>query len=281
MVFKAWTDPAQFGRWFPPDHFSAPVCELDVRPGGSLRIDMKGDDDAGDFAGAVFPAKGVYREVVPNERLAFTLKGLEEGPPPMVLTTVVFEDQGRKTKVTIYQTAETVADYDELVKIGASEGLRQSLDKLTVLLAGKGPDTTVSVTGRSLTLTRVFDAPRDLVWQAYTDSAHIVKWMFAQDWEAPFAETDVRSGGRFRIGMRPADHSEEGFVFDGTYREVVKPERIVQVIGDGRVMTTTFEDQRGKTKLTLTVEMSLGEEQERTGWTQILEHFAQHIATIS
>jgi uncharacterized protein YndB with AHSA1/START domain len=280
MVFKAWTDPAQFGRWFPPDHFSAPVCQLDVRSGGSLRIDMKGDDDAGDFAGAVFPAKGVYREVVPNERLVFTLKGVEEGPPPMVLTTVIFEDQGRKTKVTIYQTAETVADYEELVKIGASEGLRQSLDKLAVLV-GKGPDTTVSVTGRTLALTRVFDAPRDLVWQAFTDPAHIVKWMFSNDWESPFANTDVRPGGKFEIGMRPADHSEDGFTFAGTYREVVKPERIVQVIGDGRVMTTTFEDQRGKTKLTLTVEMSLGEEQERTGWTQILEHFAQHIATIS
>jgi uncharacterized protein YndB with AHSA1/START domain len=139
----------------------------------------------------------------------------------------------------------------------------------------------VSAEKRVLTLTRVFDAPRDLVWKAYTDPAHIVKWMFAKDWESPFAETDVRPGGAFRIGMRPADHSEDGFTFDGTYREVRKPERIVQVIGDGRVVTTTFEDQRGKTKLTLSVEMEMGEEQERTGWTQILEHLAEHVATLS
>jgi uncharacterized protein YndB with AHSA1/START domain len=139
----------------------------------------------------------------------------------------------------------------------------------------------VSAEKRVLTLTRVFDAPRDLVWTAYTDPAHIVKWMFAKDWESPFAETDVRPGGAFRIGMRPADHREDGFTFDGTYREVRKPERIVQVIGDGRVVTTTFEDQRGKTKLTLSVEMAMGEEQERTGWTQILEHLAEHVATLS
>ena len=101
LVYRAWTDPRQLALWFPPEHFTAPVCQLDVRPGGALRIDMKGDDDAGDFAGAVFPAVGVYREVVPNERLAFTLKGLEEGPPPMVLTTVIFEDQGRKTKLSL------------------------------------------------------------------------------------------------------------------------------------------------------------------------------------
>jgi len=280
LVYRAWTDPKQFARWFPPEHFSAPICELDVRPGGVLRVHMKGDPDAGDFAGTVFPAKGVYREVVANERLVFTFKGEEEGPPPMVLTTVIFEDQGRKTKLTIHQTAETVADFEELKKIGASEGMRQSLDKLNALLAGQAPDTTVNVTGRTLTLTRVFDAPRDLVWAAFTDPTHIVKWMFSNDWESPFAETDLRPGGRFRIGMRPADHSEEGFVFDGTYREIVRPERIVQVIGDGRVMKTTFEDVGGKTKLVLTVEMSQGEEQERQGWTEIVEHLAKHVATL-
>jgi uncharacterized protein YndB with AHSA1/START domain len=81
--------------------------------------------------------------------------------------------------------------------------------------------------------------------------------------------------------MRPADHSEEGFTLDGTYREAVKPERIVQVLSDGRVMTTTFEDQKGKTKLTLSVEMAESEEQERTGYTQILENFAKHVASLS
>lgn len=282
LVYKAWTDPKQFAKWFPPEHFSTPVCELDVRPGGVLRIHMRGDDDAGDFAGKVFPGKGVYREVVPNERLAFTFEGEGEGgSPPALLMTVIFEDQGRKTKVTIHQTAETVAGYEEMVKIGAAEGLRQSLDKLGVLLEGEAADTHASVAGRSLSLTRVFDAPRDIVWQAFTDPAHIVKWMFANDWESPFAETDVRAGGRFRIGMRPADHSEEGFVFEGTYQEIVKPERVVQLIGDGRVMKTTFEDVGGKTRLTLTVEMAMSEEQERAGYTQILQHLAAHIATLS
>jgi len=279
LVYRAWTDPKEFGKWFPPLGFSAARCELDVRPGGALRIDMKGGDDAGEFAGVVFPGKGVYREVVPNERLSFTFEGEDAATQPELLMTVVFEDEGRKTKLTIYQVAKTIADYEELLKIGATEGLGQSLDKLAALLGGGGA--TATVTGRTLTVTRVFDAPRELVWQAYTDPKHIVKWMFAKDWEAPFAETDVRPGGAFRIGMRPADHSEEGFTLDGTYREAVKPERIVQVLSDGRVMTTTFEDQKGKTKLTLSVEMAEGEEQERTGYTQILENLAKHVASLS
>ena len=279
LVFKAWTDPKQLAQWFPPKDFTAPVCDVDPRPGGVFRVHMKGPD-APPMNGQVFPGEGVFREVVLNERLAFTFAGDGDVPPP-VLVTVLFEAQGNKTKLTVKQTAETVAAYEALVKLGVSEGLSQSFEKLDVLLAGKGPDTAVSVTGKNLALTRVFDAPRELVWKAYTDPAHIVKWMFSKDWESPFAETDLRPGGKFRIGMRPADHSEEGFTFDGTYREVKRLERIVQVIGDGRVMTTTFEDQRGKTKLSLTVEMSESEEQERTGWTQILEHFAQHIATMS
>ena len=279
LVYRAWTDPKQLEKWFPPLGFTSPRCELDVRPGGTLRIDMKGGDDAGEFAGVVFPGKGVYREVVPNERLSFTFEGEDAASQPQILMTVLFEDEGRKTRLTIYQVAKTVADYEELLKIGATEGLGQSLDKLAALLAGSG--TTAAVKGRTLTLTRVFDAPRDLVWTAYTDPKHIVKWMFAKDWETPFAETDVRPGGAFRIGMRPADHSEEGFTFDGRYREVVKPERLIQDLGDGRVMTTTFEDQKGKTKLTLSVEMAESEEQERTGYSQILENLAKHLATLT
>jgi uncharacterized protein YndB with AHSA1/START domain len=279
LVYRAWTDPKEFGKWFPPLGFSAAGCELDVRPGGTLRIDMKGGVDAGEFAGVVFPGKGVYREVVPNERLSFTFEGEDAAAQPQILMTVVFEDEGRRTKVTIYQVAKTVADYEELLKIGATEGLGQSLDKLAALLEGGGTD--AAVTGRTLTLVRVFNAPRDLVWEAYTDPKHIVKWSFAKDWESPFAETDVRPGGAFRIGMRPADLSEEGFTFEGTYREVKRPERIVQDLGDGRVMTTTFEDQEGKTKLTLSVEMALDEGQERTGWSQILENLAKHVATMT
>ena len=273
-VYKAWTDPTQLGQWFPPKDFTSPRCEVDARPGGIFRCDMRGPD------GAVFVGKGVFREVVPNERLVFTFAG-EEAVPPPILVTVLLEAQGNKTKLTIHQTAETVADYEALLKLGVTEGLRQSFEKLDALLARTATRTIASVAGRVLTLTRVFDAPRELVWKAYTDPKHIVKWSFANNWESPFAETDVRPGGAFRIGMRPADHSQEGFAFEGTYREVVKPERIVQVIGDGRVMTTTFEDQQGKTKLTLSVEMSQAEEQERAGWTQILEHLSEHVATLT
>lgn len=282
LVYRAWTDPKQLAKWFPPEGFTSPRCEIDPRPGGVFRVDMKAPDGP-PFNGKVYPGPGVVREVVPNERLVFSMEPeLGDGQTmPMVLMTVTFEDQAGKTKLTVEQTLPSVADLETMTKTGMAEGIRQSLDKLAGVLSGNGTDRGVTVSGRTLTLVRVFAAPRELVWTAYTDPTNITKWMFANDWESPFAETDLRAGGVFRFGMRPADHSNEGFVFEGTYREVAKPERIVQVIGDGRVMTTTFEEVLGGTRLTLALDMAMGEEQERAGYGQILDHFAAHVATLS
>ena len=168
-----------------------------------------------------------------------------------------------------------------MAKQGMREGINESLGKLAGVLSGNATDRGVAVEGRTLTLVRVFDAPRELVWTAYTDPKHVTKWLFANDWECPSAEIDLRVGGAFNIGMRPADHSEEGFMLGGTYREVVKPERLVQEIGDGRTITTSFDEVLGGTRLTVSVQMAMDEAQERAGYAQILDHFSQHLATLS
>jgi uncharacterized protein YndB with AHSA1/START domain len=283
LVYRAWIDPKQVAKWFPPEGFTSPRCEIDPRPGGVMRVDMKAPDGP-PFNGQVFAGPGVFREVVPNERLVFTMAPeIEPGQSmPTVLMSVRFEDVGKKTRLTIEQTLPTVADFEIMAKQGMREGLNESLGKLAGVLSGNATDRGVSVSDRTLTLVRVFDAPRELVWTAYTDPKHVTTWFFANDWEAPFAEIDLREGGTFNVGMRPADHSHEGFTFGGTYREVVKPERIVQAIGDGRVMTTTFEELLGGgTRLTLSLEMAVEEERERAGYTQILDHFSAHLATLS
>ena len=282
LVYKAWTDPKQLAKWFPPEGFSTAACELDVRVGGTVRIDMQAP--AGEpFSGAVFPGRGTYTDVVPNERLAFTfVPEMPDGTKMSeVLMTVWFEEQAGRTKVTIHQTLATVADYEAMVKQGMSQGINESLGKLAGVLSGNDTDRGVEVTGRTLTLTRVFKAPRPLVYRCLVEPEHITKWFFANDWESPTAEIDARVGGKFAVGMRPVDGSAEGFVFGGTFREVVSNERIVWLIGDGRVMTTTLEDVAGGTRLTLSVEMAMSEEQERGGYTQILDHFAAHLASLS
>ena len=282
LVYRAWTDPKELAKWFPPEGFSSPRCEVDPRPGGVFRVDMKAPDGP-PFDGRVFPGPGIVREAIANERLVFAMSPeMGDGQKmPTVVTTVRFEDHDGKTRLTVEQTLPTVEDFKTMAETGMVEGIRQSLDKLAGVLSGDPCDRGSSVTGRTLTLVRVFDAPRELVWMAVTDPTHITKWMFANEWETPLAEADLRVGGSFRLGMRPADHSHEGFVLEGTYREVVMPERAVLVISDGRVMTTALDEVLGGTRLTLSIEMAMSEEQERAGYTQILRHLAEHLATLS
>jgi len=96
LVFKAWTSPKQVAQWWGPRGFSNPVCELDLRPGGAIRIHMRRPD------GTVYPMTGVYHEIVEPERLVFTSAALGGDGSPMfeVLTTVTFAEQNGKTKQT-------------------------------------------------------------------------------------------------------------------------------------------------------------------------------------
>ena len=131
LVFKAWTDPKIVAQWWGPHRFTNPVCELDPRPGGAIRIHMRGPD------GTVYPMTGVYQEVVEPERIVFTSAALDASGNAMfeVLTTVTFAEEGGKTKQilrtrVIKSTAEA-APY----LAGMEAGWTQSLDRLTAYLA--------------------------------------------------------------------------------------------------------------------------------------------------
>ncbi len=96
-VFKAWTHPKHVAQWWGPKGFTNPVCELDVRPGGAIRIDMRGPD------GTVYPMSGVYQKIVEPEQLVFTSAAMDEKGNPLfeVLNTVAFAERGDKTKLTL------------------------------------------------------------------------------------------------------------------------------------------------------------------------------------
>jgi uncharacterized protein YndB with AHSA1/START domain len=131
LVFKLWTDPKHVARWWGPQRFTNPVCELDLRPGGAILIHMRSPD------GTVYPMTGVYQEVVPPERLVFTSAALDSDGIPMfeVLTTVTFAKEGGKTKQilrarVIKRTAQA-APY----LAGMEEGWTQSLERLAAYVS--------------------------------------------------------------------------------------------------------------------------------------------------
>ena len=131
LVFKAWTDPKQVAQWWGPHGFTNPVCDLDVRPGGAIRIHMRGPD------GTVYPMTGVYNEVVEPERLVFTSAALDADGNPMfeVLTTVTFAEQGGKTKqIMRARVIKSTAEAAPYIK-GMEAGWTQSLERLAKSLA--------------------------------------------------------------------------------------------------------------------------------------------------
>jgi len=137
-VWKAWTETRQLAQWWGPAGFTNPLCEADVRPGGVLRIDMRGPD------GTVYPMTGVYREVVAPERLVFTVSALDEKGRPIfeVLNTVTFAKQDGKTRLTVRaQVVKKTAGADAYLK-GMEEGWSQSFERLEALLKQSTRETT-------------------------------------------------------------------------------------------------------------------------------------------
>jgi uncharacterized protein YndB with AHSA1/START domain len=131
LVFKAWTDPKHVQQWWSPHGFTNPVCELDARPGGAIRIHMRGPD------GTVYPMTGEYREVVEPERIVFISAALDSGGKPMfeVLTTVTLaESAGRTTLTMRAQVVKTTGQAAQHIA-GIEVGWTQSLERFAKHLA--------------------------------------------------------------------------------------------------------------------------------------------------
>jgi uncharacterized protein YndB with AHSA1/START domain len=131
-VFRAWTDPDLLKQWFAPLPYTTPVAELDVRTGGANLIVMR------DPQGNDLPNRGVYLEVVENERLVITnayTKAWEPSEKPFMTVILTFEDEGGKTRYTARVLHWTAADREAHEKMGFHEGWGQCADQLAALVA--------------------------------------------------------------------------------------------------------------------------------------------------
>jgi uncharacterized protein YndB with AHSA1/START domain len=144
-------------------------------------------------------------------------------------------------------------------------------------------------TDRQLVVTRVIDAPRRLVFKAWTDPEQVAHWWGPQGFTTTFCDMDIRVGGKFRCCMRSPEGTDHWKC--GVYREIVAPERIVFTFawedaagnpGHELLTTVTFAEQGTKTRLTLhqaVFETIVGCDGHRRGWTSCLERFADYMTT--
>jgi len=120
-----------------------------------------------------------------------------------------------------------------------------------------GATTFTTPSDREIAATRVFDAPRRLVYEAHTNPKHLPNWMLGPEgWTMPVCEIDLRPGGAWHFVWRKADGSE--MAMRGTYKEVVPPEKLVTTESWGAdwpetINTLTLTEKDGKTILTQTI----------------------------
>lgn len=128
-LFKAWT--TQLPLWWGPHGTTTPVCEMDLRPGGLFRTVMRAPD------GTEFSTRGVFLEVVENERIVFT-DAYDPGwaPAPDIFFTAIttFEEiPGGRTNYTARAVHWTIANREKHEKMGFHQGWGESLDRLVAI----------------------------------------------------------------------------------------------------------------------------------------------------
>lgn len=131
-LYRCWTEPTLLKQWFAPQPYTTPKAEMDVRAGGSSLIVMRGPD------GQDMPNRGVYLDVVPNERLVFTDAFTEAWQPsakPFMTGILTFEKQDGKTLYTACVRHWTVEDRDAHEKMGFHQGWGICTDQLAALAA--------------------------------------------------------------------------------------------------------------------------------------------------
>jgi uncharacterized protein YndB with AHSA1/START domain len=124
LVYRAWTTPELIKRWWSAKRGTATIADVDLRVGGAWRWVM-----IADRGGVEVAFRGVYKEIVPNERLVYT-EIYEAVPGAGALTTVTFAEHAGRTTVTILVDHETKANRDAHVNSGMEGGLQDALDLL-------------------------------------------------------------------------------------------------------------------------------------------------------
>jgi uncharacterized protein YndB with AHSA1/START domain len=281
LVFKLWTEPAHLARWWGPRGFTNPVCELDPRPGGAIRVHLRAAD------GTIYPMGGMVEEVAPPRRLVFTTSahaGDESRPFFVNLNTVTFEDLGEKTKLTLHVRVIEAGPEAEAALAGMDQGWSESLDRLLDLAAAEAGSAERHIVG-----TRLLNAPRELVWKTWTDPKHVAEWWGPKGFTNTIQEMDVRPGGVWRLilhGPDGTDYPNKSF-----YVEVVEPQLLVfdHVSGPRFRFCATFIAEGEKTRVSVRMLFPSAAQRDKTakefgaveGLNQTLERLANYASAMA
>jgi uncharacterized protein YndB with AHSA1/START domain len=268
FVWKVWTDPEEVRKWWGPKDYTAPYIRIDFRVGGKFVYCMRGAE----LDGVVkdFWNTGEHLEIVSMEKIVTTMSFADEHGNPVpashyglpgewpaeIMVTATFEDiEGRKTKITVREVG-LPGVMTEL----ASLGWNQSFDKLTEILTTKTSLTRITAEPgkQEIIIEREFDAPREIIFKAFTDPKLLIQWLGPRILTMTLETFEPKNGGAWRFIHK--DRDGNAYAFGGVHHEVANSERIIRTFefeglsekGHVSLETARFEEMPGgKTRLTV------------------------------
>lgn len=241
LVWRMWSEKHLMMRWSCPTGFTIPYSDPDFRVGGSWQAHMRSPQ------GEDYRLQGVYREIVPGQRLVFTHAWLDERgtPGPETLVTITLQEDRGKTRMDFVQSGFE----SESSRNGHEDGWGEALEKFEALVD------TIKGSDRSLIFTRLFAAPPGTVFACFHDPVHISNWWGPNGFRTTTYEMDFRVGGRWRFTMHGPDGTDYPNLV--SYKEIVPSRRIAYDHGTGPENPKMFEaeisfaEEGGKTRVNL------------------------------
>jgi uncharacterized protein YndB with AHSA1/START domain len=261
LVFQATADPQRFARWWGPAGFTNTVHDFDLQPGGMLRYTMHGPD------GANYEMERLVVEVVAPARVVLD----NPDPAHRFLMTQTFADRGEKTFVTWRMRFDSAEEYGR-VRQFIEPANEQNFDRLAAevgRMQAEAADGAAATGEREITVTRVFNAPRELVFDAFTKPEHVAQWWGPSGFTLTTERMEVRPGGVWKFVMHGPDGTD--YPNKNTYEEVVPPERLVFTHGGSKPgepsvdfrAFISFVEIGGKTEVTMRSVFRSGEHRDQ------------------
>lgn len=211
-VWDAWTDPEQVVQWWGPRGFTLTTHDKDLRTGGHWHYTMHGPD------GTDYPNRTQYLEVEEYSKLVYDHGGYDDRPPLFRVTVLFSEEAGGKTKMDMRMTLATAEAAQEIRKFIKKAGGESTWDRLAEYLEKES-------TGREkFVINRSFDAPIGLMFEMWTNPAHVSQWLPPRGFEMRYLRSDIKPGGTTFYLMTNGDMKMHGRI---TYQKIEKPIHIV------------------------------------------------------
>ncbi|MDR3690583.1 MAG: SRPBCC domain-containing protein [Fimbriimonas sp.] len=242
-VWRAITEPEQIDQWMCPAGLTMEHAAGDFRVGGSWSAKMIAPN------GFSFESVGEYLEISPTHRLVFSHRWKKDDGTFKPTTTVSMSlaEHDRATTLTFVQSGF----WSEEARAAHLGGWSNPIHKLGILVGATKAD-------RTLSLTREFDAPLELVWKSWTEADRVAAWFAPRPYTVPECRIDLRPGGEFFLVMRSPEGMDHPMISEitdvepmaslGWVNSVPGPDGSPAIVGGTMIF---FEDLGGSTRVTV------------------------------